>query len=278
MPELPEVRAHAERLTEWFGGTGLSKLEALSFTALKTFDPRPDALHGRTLDRVDQRGKYLLLRFDDLTAVVHLMRGGRLRDDPKRAKKPRGGLVRFVFDDGRALLLSEFGREHRAGVWIVAGDVETQEPVTGLGPEADRVEPDELLELLGTENKRIHGWLRNQRNLAGIGRRLANEVCFRARLSPFAMTRKLDAAAASALVGAMRATIDEGLEFERGLDDMSSSADRPGAVHHRVGEQCVDCDDTIRAVEYSGYTIAYCPAAQTGGKILADNTTSKFLK
>ena len=38
------------------------------------------------------------------------------------------------------------------------------------------------------------------------------------------------------------------------------------------------CGDTIRAVEYRSYTIDYCPTCQTGGKILADNTTSKFLK
>ena len=36
--------------------------------------------------------------------------------------------------------------------------------------------------------------------------------------------------------------------------------------------------DTIRAVEYRAYTIDYCPTCQTSGKILADNTTSKFLK
>ena len=38
------------------------------------------------------------------------------------------------------------------------------------------------------------------------------------------------------------------------------------------------CGDTIRAVEYRAYTVAYCPTCQTGGRILADNTTSKFLK
>ena len=40
---------------------------------------------------------------------------------------------------------------------------------------------------------------------------------------------------------------------------------------HRTG-------DGIRAVEYRSYTVAYCPTCQTGGKVLADNTTSKFLK
>jgi formamidopyrimidine-DNA glycosylase len=59
---------------------------------------------------------------------------------------------------------------------------------------------------------------------------------------------------------------------------MSSSADRPGAVHHREGDACPVCGDTIRAVEYRSYTIDYCPTCQTGGKVLADNTTSKFLK
>ena len=32
------------------------------------------------------------------------------------------------------------------------------------------------------------------------------------------------------------------------------------------------------AVEYSNYTVNYCPTCQTGGKVLADNTTSRFLK
>ena len=59
---------------------------------------------------------------------------------------------------------------------------------------------------------------------------------------------------------------------------MSSSKDRPGRVHGRTGEPCPVCGDTVRAVTYSGYTVNYCPTCQTGGKVLADNTTSKFLK
>ena len=42
--------------------------------------------------------------------------------------------------------------------------------------------------------------------------------------------------------------------------------------------ECPICGDTIRSVSYSGYTVAYCPTCQTAGKVLADNTTSKFLK
>ena len=62
---------------------------------------------------------------------------------------------------------------------------------------------------------------------------------------------------------------------------MSSSKQRTSHAHDRTGDACDrsdDHDDTIRAVEYSGYTVNYCPTCQTGGKILADNTTSRFLK
>jgi formamidopyrimidine-DNA glycosylase len=38
------------------------------------------------------------------------------------------------------------------------------------------------------------------------------------------------------------------------------------------------CGDVVREVEYSRYTVNYCATCQTGGKVLADNTTSKFLK
>jgi formamidopyrimidine-DNA glycosylase len=59
---------------------------------------------------------------------------------------------------------------------------------------------------------------------------------------------------------------------------MSSSRDRPAQVHHREGESCPICGDEVRAVSYVKYTVNYCATCQTGGKVLADNTTSKFLK
>ncbi len=125
---------------------------------------------------------------------------------------------------------------------------------------------------------RLHGFLRDQRRIAGVGRRLANEICHRAKLSPFAMTGKFGSDDAETLVEAMHGCIAESLEFERGRDSMSKSADRPGSVHHREGEACPVCGDTIRAVAYRSYTVNYCATCQTGGKVLADNTTSKFLK
>jgi formamidopyrimidine-DNA glycosylase len=278
MPELPEVQAHAERLTAQFAGTKLKKFVPLTFTALKTALPRPEAAYGLPLESVGRRGKYLLLRFEPVTFIVHLMQGGRLLVDEKQSAKPRNGQARFVFADAPALLLTEAGTERRAGVWCIANGELDGPPLNRLGPEALDVTAQSLAESFKTTNMRIHGYLRDQHEIAGLGRMLANEVCHRAKISPFAMTGKLGADGAAAIVAAIHDAVEEGLAYERTRPDMSSSKDRPGRVHGRIGEPCPVCGDTIRSVSYSGYTVAYCPTCQTGGKILADNTTSKFLK
>jgi formamidopyrimidine-DNA glycosylase len=281
MPEMPEIQAHAERLAEDFAGAELERFTALTFTALKTAAPSPKEAEGTLLEGVGRRGKYLLLRFGPATFVVHLMQGGRLRLDEKQARKPRNGQARWRFADGRALLLTEAGTERKAGVWMLAGDataLPAQPPLDVLGPEAADLDRDTLATLLAEHPMRLHGWLRDQRVVAGLGRRLANEICHRARLSPFASTAKLSGDDVDRLLAAVGECLAESLAYERTRSDMSSSKERPGAVHHRTGEACPVCGDTVRAVEYRSYTVNYCPTCQTNGKVLADNTTSKFLK
>ena len=133
MPEMPEVQAHAERLTDDFAGDALSRFRPITFTALKTFSPAPDEAVGHPLVDVGRRGKYLLLRFEPVTFVVHLMQGGRLKPDEKQAAKPRGGQARWTFADGRATISGKgtslvwYGAEDAAasqlgqGIFLVNG-------------------------------------------------------------------------------------------------------------------------------------------------------------
>ena len=143
MPEMPEVQAHAERLTEQFGGLRLKQFRPFTFTALKTVVPAPEEAYGQPLQVVGRRGKFLLLEFEPVTFVVHLMQGGRLLVDEKKSAKPRAGQARFVFErppgatDPPALLLTEQGTERKAGVWCVPTEKAlSSEPLDTLGPEA----------------------------------------------------------------------------------------------------------------------------------------------
>ena len=283
----------------------LKRFETLSFTALKTASPQPNAAVGWSLCSVGQRAKYLLLRFAlppnraardggsmvgagdievaaaGLTFVVHLMQGGRLRvlePDAKRIRRPRDGLARFEFESGLGLMLTEPGTQKRAGVWVLEGDPVASEPLAGLGPEATDVDAAAMAELMAAHPARLHNFLRDQRTISGLGRRLANEICHRAKLSPFAPTARMDAPGIEAVVSAIGAVVDESLAAERQLPQMSRSAERPSAVHARTGQPCPVCGDVVRAVAYRDYSVNYCAACQTSGRILADNTTSKFLR
>ena len=278
MPELPEEQAHVERLNDHFSGAVLNKFVPFNFTALKTATPRPDEAYGTPLLGVTRRGKYLLLNFEPIHFVIHLMQGGRLLVDEKQSLKPFKGQARFVFEAGPALLLTEAGKERRAGVWCVSTLQLDGPPSNRLGRDALDYTPQSLADAFAADNMRVHGFLRDQHHISGLGRMLANEVCHRAQISPFAMTRKLGLAGATKVHAAIHDAVAEGLAYERTRTDMSSSADRPGRVHNRVGQPCPVCGDTIRSVSYSGYTVAYCSTCQTAGKVLADNTTSKFLK
>ncbi len=280
MPEIGEIQAHAERVAEEFGGRRLAAFRPITFHILKTFAPDPSDAVGATLDAVETRGKFMIMVFGGHRFVVHLMQGGRLRPDPKQSAKPRGGQARWTFDDGSALLLTEAGSDKSTGVWVFDADTDplAAEPLSELGPNADALDQATLDGLLDEHSMRVHGLLRKQRILAGVGRRLANDICHEARLSPFANASKLDPDQRSALLEAIRTCIDRSLEFERAQSEIVASGKRPSAVHNRTGEDCPRCGDTVREVAYSRYQVNYCATCQTNGKVLADNTTSKFLK
>jgi formamidopyrimidine-DNA glycosylase len=52
----------------------------------------------------------------------------------------------------------------------------------------------------------------------------------------------------------------------------------PLTVHRRRGEPCPRCGEEIEAVFYEDYVMCYCPACQTGGRVMKDRRLSRLLK
>lgn len=272
------MQALAERLAEAAAGRTLAKVDALQFSALKTFDPDPMSLRGRTLVGAGRRGKYLVLDFGEgLRVLVHLSQGGRvdIEDQPK-ATKPKGAVVRFTFEGGPGILVKEFGTERKAGWWVLGpGD---DGPLVSLGPEA---QSDAFADLVRTseDRRRVHTILRDQRTVAGVGRGYTDDILHRARLSPYASLASLSAEERGRLVVALHEVLDAGLEKERhrtgGLPNKLGDG---WIVHKASGQPCPACGDTLRRVSYESHEVVYCPACQTGGKVLADRRLSRLLK
>ena len=213
MPELPEVQALAERLTDAVGGSDFGAADVLQFSSLKTVTPRASELVGRTLERVGRRGKYLVFELGEPRILVHLSQSGRIDvEDPPKSTKPRGAVVRFRFDDHPSLLVKEFGRERKAGWWVLAeGD---EGPLGKLGPEPDSAEFERLV-LEGDDGRRVHTILRDQRTVAGIGRGYSDDILHRAKLSPYESLRSLERDKRAALLEAVGGVLSEALQAER---------------------------------------------------------------
>ena len=277
MPELPEVQALAERLDAAVAGAPLTAAVILQFSALKTFDPPPESVVGRTVEGVGRRGKFLVFDLGGPRILVHLSQGGRIDvEDPPKSTRPKGGVVRFVFDCRPSVLVKEFGTERKAGWWVVGeGD---EGPLATLGPEPGSEEFASLL-LTAADQRRVHTLLRDQRTVAGIGRGYSDDILHRARLSPYATLASLDEAARRALLAAVVEVLEEALAGERrrtgGLPP--KLGDR-FTVHGRHGTPCPRCGGDLRRVWHESYEVTYCPACQTGGKVLADRRLSRLVR
>ena len=277
MPELPEVQALAERLTEAVGGAVFSAADVLQFSSLKTVTPRASELAGRAVERVGRRGKFLVFELGGPRLLVHLSQGGRVDvESPPKSTKPRGSVVRLRFEDAPSLLVKEFGRERKAGWWVLAeGD---DGPLAKLGPEPDSAE-FELLVLEGEDTSRVHTILRDQRTVAGIGRGYSDDILHRAELSPYASLDKLDGTQRHRLLDATRAVLEEALAIERRrTGGLPTKIGDHFVVHGRYGTPCPVCGEDLRRVSYESHEVTYCPHCQTGGKVLADRRLSRLIR
>jgi len=277
VPELPEVQALADRLTDAVGGSDFGAADVLQFSSLKTVTPRASELVGRTLERVGRRGKYLVFELGGPRILVHLSQSGRIDvEDPAKSTKPRGAVVRFRFDDHPSLLVKEFGRERKAGWWVlVEGD---EGPLVKLGPEPDSAEFERFV-LEGDDGRRVHTILRDQRSVAGIGRGYSDDILHRAKLSPYTSLDALPPEERRALVDAVRDVLAGALEIERRrTGGLPTKIGDHFTVHDRYGTPCPRCGDDLRRISYESHEVTYCPACQTGGKVLADRRLSRLVR
>ncbi|HEV3321628.1 MAG TPA: DNA-formamidopyrimidine glycosylase family protein [Solirubrobacteraceae bacterium] len=297
MPELPEVEITARRLDGALRGAAIESALAPGINALRSFDPPLTALAGRTIGGVRRRGKHLIVEIDgvegvdrdgggaevELALLIHLMSAGRLQLYDKRAG-PRDRTSRLLvrIDDGRELRLREFGSKQAAWVKLLRADALAQEPALAtLGPEAwpDPGDPVALRELLDAPRP-LHTMLRDQHTVAGIGRSWVDEILWEALLSPYKRGADLDREEAQRLREAVVAVLGAAIDrYERAIAlPIPDKLPMPLRIHRHEGEPCPRCATVLRSVHFEDYTIAYCPACQTEGRVLKDRRLSRLLK
>ncbi len=284
MPELPEVEITARRLDEAVRGQVIESVRTPGINVLKTFDPPLQSIEGHAITGIGRRGKQFTITVDNgLVVLVHLMSAGRLQLFDKRASmKDRSSRFLVRLPEDRELRLREFGTKQAAWVKLLRADeLESEEVIATLGPEAWPDPPDDFAELLRPSGARpLHGVLRDQRIIAGIGRSWVDEILWTAMLSPFKRGDDLDDDEAARLRAATVQVLGDALAVyeEKVKLPIPDKLPLPLKVHRRNGESCPRCGATIEAVHYEDYVMCYCPKEQTGGRVLKDRRLSRLLK
>ncbi len=150
MPELPEVETIRQDLVPRIVGRTVVEAwvspDAPKLVQGETAESFRRRLAGRSIEELDRRGKYLLLRLDQrLTWIVHLRMTGGLIHAPDGCQDDRFLRARFRLDDGSELCYVDLRK--LGMMWLVTDESAV---VGKLGPEplGEAFGPDELRRLL----------------------------------------------------------------------------------------------------------------------------------
>ncbi|MGA9061543.1 MAG: DNA-formamidopyrimidine glycosylase family protein [Terracidiphilus sp.] len=282
MPELPDITAYITALETRILGQPLERVRLQSVFVLRTADPPIASVEGRTVQALRRIGKRIAIGVDgDLWLVIHLMIAGRLHWRPPHAKlSGRQGLFALDFPLG-SLTLTEAGSKRRASLHLLRGEQALRDIDPG-GIEIFSSDLDAFRASLTLENRTLKRALTDPRLISGVGNAYSDEILHAARLSPIALTHKLKREECERLFAAARSTLS--LWIERLVAEAKTkfpegvTAFRPEmAVHGRFGQPCQRCSAPIQRIRYADNETNYCPACQTGGKLLADRSLSRLL-
>jgi formamidopyrimidine-DNA glycosylase len=281
MPELPDVSVYLERLTAKIVGQRLGRVRIGHPFLLRSVTPPISAVEGQLVVAVERLGKRVVIALEgELYIVVHLMIAGRLRWLPPGKKTAPNALAFFEFASG-TLALTEAGKQRRASLHVVAGRAALALLDAG-GIDVMAATLDAFAARLVAENHTVKRALTDPRLFSGIGNAYSDEILHRARLSPLALTRSLDAATIERLFAAVPSTLAEWsarLLHEAGDWPQKVTAFHPAmAVHGRFGQPCPVCAAPVQRIVHGDNETNYCARCQTGGKLLADRALSRLLK
>jgi formamidopyrimidine-DNA glycosylase len=282
VPELPDITVYIEALAARITGATYHRTRLLSPFLLRTVDPPLQELEQRRVLRLRRIGKRIAIQLEgDLWLVIHLMIAGRLHWKKAGAPLPKKRApAAFDFSTG-TLILTEAGTQKRASLQLARGEASLDAFDPG-GIDPLTADLPAFSEALTAGNHTLKRALTDPRVLSGIGNAYSDEILHEARLSPIALTQKLDAAEITRLRESARAVLTRWIGLLRadakGQFPEGVTAFRPEmAVHGKYGKPCPRCGGPVQRIRYASNETNYCPACQTGGKLLADRGLSRLL-
>lgn len=269
MAEVPEVEIIVRDLCAAVVGRTITGAEVL-LPASVVFPSVPEyvaMIANRTVLDANRRAKFILIDLSgDLRLSVHFMLWGTLRLVPESEPRLPETLVVYHLDQGEDIRFTDklgYARTALAQPSVLAERLD----LDSLGPEA--LDPSFTVDVLVAQLRRRKGVLKsvllNQRVLAGLGNRDADESLWSAGIDPHRATSTLTPEEINRLHAAIVRVLHEGIDLRGTQRDLFG---RPGGAKHRrnvferSGEPCPRCRTRIARTRIGDRNTHFCPNCQ----------------
>jgi len=226
-------------------------------------------VHGQLVERVERRAKYLLVRLETGTLILHLGMSGSLRlVDAKTPPKPHDHWD-LVLDSGKAL---RFHDPRRFGSLLWTEDLPAKHSLLKkLAPEplSAAFDGDYLFRVTRKRAVAIKQLIMNSQLVVGVGNIYASEALFRSRISPRRAARRITRAEAGKLVRAIKDVLTAAIKIGgTTLRDYVNADGAPGYfsqklfVYERAGERCRVCKAAVKQFTQGARSTYWCAVCQ----------------
>jgi formamidopyrimidine-DNA glycosylase len=270
MPELPEVESTRRGIEREAAGRYIQELRIYDHRLRWPVDREmPAQVAGQRIVAVERRAKYLLLRLERGTLILHLGMSGSLRVLPTPGERLKHDQFDLRLDNGSALRFNDprrFGSLH-----FTLEDPGQHKLLRALAPEPlePKFDADYLHKITRRRRAAIKQVLMNGRLVTGVGNIYASEALFRARISPRRGARRLTHADCRRLVRSVRAALNAAIRAGgTTLRDYVGTDGNPGYfrqrlyIYERAGKPCRVCGSVVRRIRQGQRSTYYCPCCQ----------------
>jgi endonuclease-8 len=274
MPEGDTIHRAADTLQRAIGGQVVTRFESVLPKLTRADADAP--IRGRTVERVEARGKHLLIWFSgDLVLRTHMRMNGswHIYRPGERWQRPHRDM-RIVLETPA---MHAIAFTVPVAEFVTSRDLANHDVVAELGPDplSDTFNAEQALERMQAHGDiEIADVLLDQSVIAGIGNVFKSEVLFGARVNPFVpvsqLTREQLATIVAVATRFMRANVVSGVVsgFSRtaSMRRTTGRAD-PSArlwVYGRGGQPCRRCGTAISRQKQGPYARStyWCPKCQ----------------
>jgi formamidopyrimidine-DNA glycosylase len=269
MTEMPEVEILVRDLREYVVGRTITAAEVVLPAAVR-FPSVPEFvehLQGCVVTGVERRAKHILLGLsDELLMGLHMMLWGTLRLVPAGEPPMPYTLIVWHLDQGEELrLLDKLG--YARAVLGTPEAVSKGLSLHLLGPDA--LDPSFDVATLARQIGRRRGVLKslllNQRIVAGLGNRDADESLWLAQIDPRRTAVSLTEAELTRLHAGIVEMVSGGVALrgtQRDLFGVKGQARHSRHIFERTGLPCPRCGTPVALTRIGGRRTHYCPGCQ----------------